>query len=141
MRIVLADTRTNVRFALRALLRHRIESEVLGEAANAGELLAEVERLRPDLVLLDWDLPGLGTDLLSNLRQTCPDLHVIVLGVRAEARVSALMAGADAFVSKTAPPERLVAALRRAEREGEGRDWVPALTLEIPQRSDDHSPS
>ena len=140
MRIVLADTRTNVRFALRALLRHRVESEVVGEAANAEELVSEVNRLRPDLVLLDWDLPGRGTDLLPDLRRLYPGLHVIVLGVRAEARVSALMAGADAYVSKTEPPEHLVAALWRAEREGETRNWVSTLTLEIPQRSDDNSP-
>jgi len=140
MRILLADTRTNVRFALRALLRHRVGSEVAGEAANAEELLAEVRRLKPGLLLLDWDLPGLNTDLLPNLRRICPALYVIVLGVRAEARASALMAGADAYVSKTEPPESLLAALWKAERAGEERGWVPALTLQIPQRSDDHSP-
>ena len=97
MRILLADARTNVRFALRALLRHRIEAEVVGETASAGELTCAVERHRPELLLLDWDLPGLGTDMLPRLRRICPELYVIVLGVRAEARVSALMAGADAF--------------------------------------------
>jgi DNA-binding response OmpR family regulator len=92
------------------------------------------------LLLLDWDLPGLGTELIPKLRRICPELYVIVLGVRAEARVMALMAGANAFVSKTEPPEHLVAALWRAEREGKVRNWAAALTLEIPQRSDDNSP-
>jgi DNA-binding NarL/FixJ family response regulator len=140
MRIVLADTRSNVRFALRALLRHRVRSEVVGEAANAEDLLREVERLQPDLVLLDWDLPGLGTDLLPTLRRLCPQLYVIALGVRAETRALALMAGADVYVSKTDPPEQLVAALWRAERAGADQNWMSALTLGIPQRSDDESP-
>jgi len=80
----------------------------------------------PDLVLLDWELPGLaGPRLLITLRATCPDLLVIVLSGRPGAQRAALAAGADAFASKSDPPERLLAATGRVARgrsDGEARD-------------------
>jgi len=141
MRILLADSRTSVRSALQALLRHRTRARAIGEASNAEELLSKARRLRPDLVVLDWDLPGLVADLVPRLRRLCPGLYVIALGVRQEARLSALLAGADAFVSKTEPPEHLLSALWQVEREGGERERLSALTLQIPQGCDDNSPS
>jgi CheY-like chemotaxis protein len=61
---------------------------------------------------LDWQLPGLAADhLLTTLREACPGLYVIALSGRPEARRAALAAGADAFVYKCDPPERLLAAI------------------------------
>ena len=112
MRILLADHRLKVRFALRALLEQRPEVEIVGEAVDAEDLLAQVETVCPDLVLLDWKLQGLSAvDLLPSLRRVCPKTCVIVLSGRPEARRAALDAGADAFVSKTDPPGRLLAAI------------------------------
>ena len=122
MRILLADRESNVRYGLRVLLEERSEFEVVGEAADADCLLAQTEAACPDLVLLSWELPGLaGTDLLPALRRIKDDLYVIVLSGRPEARQVVLDAGADAFVSKVEPPERLLAAIASAEhtkREG-----------------------
>ena len=57
--------------------------EVVGEAADAEDLLAQIEAACPDLVLLSWGLPGLaGADLLPALRSVCDDLYVIVLSGR-----------------------------------------------------------
>lgn len=114
MRILLADHRLKVRFALRALLEQRPGVEVVDEAVDAEDLLAQIEAACPDLVLLDWKLQGLPTmGLLPTLRQVCPKACVIVLSGRPEARRAALDAGADAFVSKTDPPGRLLAAIDR----------------------------
>jgi DNA-binding NarL/FixJ family response regulator len=69
------------------------------------------------LLLLDWELPGdRALDILSTLRIICPALHVIALSGRPEARRAALKAGVDAFVSKSDPPENLLAAIRDFER-------------------------
>jgi DNA-binding NarL/FixJ family response regulator len=112
MRVLLADDQTKVRSALRLLLEQEPGLSVVGEAAEAEDLLAQVEVTQPDLVLLDWELPGLRTDdRLSALRALCPQLKVIALSGQPEARRAALSAGADAFVSKGEPPERLLAAL------------------------------
>lgn len=114
MRVFLADDQSKVRSALRLLLEQDPEMSVVGEAAEAGDLLIQVRAVRPDLVLLDWELPGLQTanPLLPALRTRCPRLSVIALSGRPEARQAALAAGADAFVSKGDPPERLLMAVR-----------------------------
>ena len=106
MLILVADDEPKVRFGLNVLLQRRPGFEVTGEANDAKDLLAQIKRACPDLVLLDWELPGMHTvDLLSALRGVCPGLVVIVLSGRLEARKTALTAGADAFVSKTDPPD------------------------------------
>lgn len=117
MRILLADDQPKVRFALRVLLERQAGLEVVGEAADVDELLAQVETTDPDLVLLGWELPGLARDdPLAALQQVRPDLLVIALSGRLEACKAALGAGADAFVSKGDPPERLLAAIADCRR-------------------------
>jgi DNA-binding NarL/FixJ family response regulator len=152
MRILLADDQPKVRFALRVLLERQPGLKVVGEAADADDLLAQMETACPDLVLLAWELPGhvlsprrpelvegskgmatvdpsagrrgepvactepsrsepSGQGLLSALRRVCPNSFVIVLSGRMEVRRAALAAGADAFVYKCDPPERLLEAI------------------------------
>ncbi|MGD2145408.1 MAG: response regulator transcription factor [Anaerolineae bacterium] len=113
MRILLADDQPNVRFALRVLLERQPGLAVVGEATDRNDLMDRVEMTLPDVVLLGWELPGLmSMGSLSSLRHIHPDLLVIALSGRSEARFAALSAGADAFVSKGDPPERLLAAIR-----------------------------
>lgn len=114
MRIFLADAEPNVRVALRILLGQEPGVQVVGETGTAWGLPARIEAATPDLVLLDWELPGPPlTDLLPAMRATNGGARVIALSVRPEEERPALAAGADAFVDKTDPPERLLAALRR----------------------------
>jgi len=115
VRILVADDQPRVKYAMRVLLETQPGVKVVGEAMDVQSLLAETKANRPDLVLLDWELPGLAmVDSLSALRQTCPDLRVVALSVRPEARQAALLAGVDAFVSKMEPPDRLLALIDRA---------------------------
>jgi DNA-binding NarL/FixJ family response regulator len=91
--------------------------DIVGEAADTEGLMAELERACPDVVLLDWGLQGRETaDLLFALRTTCPSMYVIVLSGRPEEQEAALAAGADLFVSKIEPPDRLLAAIRSVQR-------------------------
>jgi two-component system invasion response regulator UvrY len=115
MRILLADDQPRVRFALRTLLERQPGLEVVGEAHSGQDLRDQIDPAQPDLVLLDWELPGeRALDTLSSLRTTYPTLRVIALSGRSEARQAALQAGVDAFVSKSDPPERLLSAIRDA---------------------------
>jgi DNA-binding NarL/FixJ family response regulator len=119
MHILLADDEPIVRSALRLLLEEDPDLHVVGEASEAGELLERLQAICPDLLLLDWELPGQqASDLLLAVRRRCPSLSVIALSGRPEAYRVALEAGADAFVSKVDPPERLLAAVddHRCER-------------------------
>ena len=116
MRVLLADSQSRVRFALCSLLEEQPGLVVVGEAADCQALLAQVKAACPDLVLLDWDLPGMGgLDLLAALHRLCPGLHVIALSSRPEAEQEALAAGARAFVSKAGPPEPLLAAIQSVQ--------------------------
>jgi DNA-binding NarL/FixJ family response regulator len=115
MRVLVADDQSKVRSALRLLLHHEPDIDVLGEAVDATGLLDWVRATCPDLVLLDWELPGFSPHLLANLRELCPSLAVIALSGQPEARREALSAGVDDFVSKGDPPERLLAAIWRPD--------------------------
>ena len=111
-RVLIADDQSRVRSALRLMIEERPDLKVVGEAVDAQGLLDWGRAMCPDIVLLDWELPGLsGNDLLSALRALCPHLKVIALSGRPEARPAALDAGVDAFVSKGDRPERLLVAV------------------------------
>ena len=120
MRVFIADDQKMVRSALRLLLEQDLEVSVVGEAVEADGLLSQVRGACADLVLLDWELPGLQTadPLLPTLRTLCPHMSVIALSGRPEARRASLAAGADAFVSKVEPPDRLLAAVNGCLDEG-----------------------
>ena len=112
MRIMLADEEPRVRSALRVLLERQPCLTIVGESDGAEDLLDQIEAIRPDAVLLSWELPGLApADLLPALRRACPDTRVIGLSGLPEARQAALDAGADAFGSKMDPPEQLLSAI------------------------------
>jgi DNA-binding NarL/FixJ family response regulator len=119
MRVLLADNQPQVRSALQILLKQEPGTSVVGEASEAEGLLTQIRATHPDLVLLDWELPGLpAIGSLSALRRVCPNLLVIALSGRPEVCQEALAAGVDAFVSKIDPPERLLAALHAMDSRG-----------------------
>ena len=113
MEVLIADDEPQVRSALRLLLKQVLGVDVAGEADHASEALKLVSKHRPGLVLLDWELPDCGgAAALAELRTVQPDLKIIALSGRPEARRAAQEAGVDAFVSKGDPPECLLAAFR-----------------------------
>jgi DNA-binding NarL/FixJ family response regulator len=131
--ILIADDQPQVRHALRLLLEQELAPETIEEAPGSEALLAQTAAGCPELLLLDWGLPGTAAeDLLVALRKACPALTVIVLSGQPEAEAEALRAGADAFVSKTDPPEQLLAAIRAAEQAG------PCCTVRPPERNETH---
>lgn len=133
MRVLIADDQPQVRSALQLLLKQEPGVAVVGEAENVEEALELAAVRRPDLVLLDWELPGRQAaglpkktkpGLLPALRARCPHMKIVALSGRPEARQAALAAGADVFVSKGDPPERLLAAVDICRRRqcNQGRD-------------------
>ena len=117
MKVLLADDQAKVRSALRLLLEQLPDAEILGEAVDTTGLLDWVRAIKPDLILLDWELPGLpATTLLPILQSHHPNLRVVALSGRPEARHAALEAGVHAFVSKGDPPERLLAVIKACSK-------------------------
>jgi len=116
MRILLADEQPKVRFAIHVLLKPRAELKVVSEATNAEQLIAQITLSNPDVVILDWQLPGLEEiGSIASMKKNQPGLYVIVLSGRPELGQAALDAGADEFVSKIDPPEHLLYSLVRCQ--------------------------
>jgi len=117
MRILLADGRSKVRYALRVLLEGQQGLDVVAEAVNAEDLIVKARETCPDVVLMDWDLLGLNrTRTLENLRKEHPGLRVIAMSGRPEAGQAAKNAGIDDFVHKTSPPDLLLSIIKKSER-------------------------
>lgn len=134
MRILIVDDHAVLRSGLKLLLAPEQGIEVVGEAGDAFEALAQVRRLRPDLVLLDLSLPGLdGLDLLSRVRAEMPWVKVLVLTMHDDPGYlkRALEAGACGYVLKRAADVELLAAIRAVDR---GETYVyPTLVASMVQ--------
>jgi two-component system LytT family response regulator len=117
MRSLLVDDEPSARLRLRRLLSIHTSVEIIGEAADGVEAVGEIERLRPDLVFLDVQMPGLdGFDVLRALpaRSTVP-LIIFITGFH-EYAIEAFEANAVAYLLKPLEPERLHAMVERAWR-------------------------
>jgi len=80
VRVVLADDHPMVRYGITAVLADAPEVSVVGEAADGASLLAVVAEHRPDVVVTDLDMPGMGgAEATARLRATYPDVAVLVL--------------------------------------------------------------
>ena len=113
MRVLLADDHREVLSALALLLDNESWLEVVGEVADVRSLLNAAVALKPDMVLLDWDLPGLPSrEIVHELIARRRDITIIALSSRTDAERVAIQSGASAFVSKGDPPERLLDVLR-----------------------------
>lgn len=112
MRILIADHEPRVRSALRLLLRQESNASEIFEAGDGEAVLRNAAKRHFDLVILDWNLPKTGGyTMLKALRAAQPHVFIIVLSSQSEMRHTALVTGADAFVSKADPPERLLATI------------------------------
>jgi DNA-binding NarL/FixJ family response regulator len=124
VRILVADNDARVRSALRTFIEHE-PGLVIGECSDLESLVVQVKEFKPDLVLLDWELRGRpATALLFAANASNYRPKTIVLSGRPESEQAALDAGADAFVSKADPPERLLGTLRNLV--SESRKEVPS---------------
>ncbi len=117
IRILLVDDHRLVRSGVHALLDAGDGLQVVGEAGDAGEALRLAAQLRPDVVLLDVHLPGVGgIDAVQALRDVVPRAAVLMLSVSDDAAdlAAALRSGAQGYLLKTCDADELVGAVRRA---------------------------
>ena len=126
--IVLVDDHEVVRGALRVLLDGEADFEVVAEAGDAEAGLRYVGGHKPDVLVLDLNLPGIsGLDAIPMIKERAPDTRIVVLTMRDELAFvrEALQAGVHGYILKEAAQEDLVQAVRLA---AVGRRYVqPAL--------------
>jgi DNA-binding NarL/FixJ family response regulator len=115
IRVFLADDHPVVRQGLRTFLDSRDGIEVVGEAGDGEAAVAAVERLRPDVVLMDLVMPGVGgVTAIRRIRDRVPDTRVVVLTSFAsdDQVIPAVQAGAAGYLLKDVEPAGLESAIR-----------------------------
>ncbi len=115
LRVLLVEDHAIVRQGVRALLDEESDISIVGEAGDGSEGLALAQKLRPDIVLMDLSLPGLGgIEATRQIRELLPDIRVLVLSMHdnEEYVFRALRSGASGYVLKQSTSTELVLALR-----------------------------
>jgi len=121
IRVLIADDHAILREGLRALLSTTDDIEVVGEAADGREAIERVRALRPDVVLMDAAMPGLGgLEATLELRRSDPDLKIVVLTQYEDREYIRrfLQAGVSGYLLKKSAGKELASAIRAASRGG-----------------------
>lgn len=132
IRVLLADDHNLVRQGIRTLLEISKDFEVVGEAMDGEEALALIERLRPEVVLLDVRMPKLtGIDVLRAARPRFPDVGIVLLTTFDEDAVvlEAVRLGARGFLLKDVSLDQLETAVRTVA--SGGSLILPAVTERV----------
>jgi two-component system response regulator NreC len=115
IRIMLVDDHAVLRSGLRLLLEREDDLEPVGEAGTAEDAIRALPRLRPDVVVLDIQMPGMGgLEGAAIIRERAPDARILFLSMHDQARDvrQAFDSGADGYLLKSAADEDLVRAVR-----------------------------
>ena len=135
IRIFLLDDHEIVRRGLRELLEGEEDLEVVGEAGTAEEALGRIPATRPDVAVLDVQLPdGNGVEVCREVRSSHPEINCVMLTSFAddEALFNAIMAGAAGYVLKQVKGNDLIDGIRRVARGESLLD--PAMTSRVLER-------
>jgi len=114
IKVLIVDDHPVVRFGLRTMLETEENIQVTGMAGSAKEALLEVQRVQPDVVLMDLRMPEMeGTEAIAELRRIQPDIRILVLtNYEADEDIlRALQAGAMGYLLKNTPHEEIVQAV------------------------------
>jgi len=117
VRVLLVDDHAVVRKGLRALFDREPGVEVVGEADGGEQAVAGFERARPDVVLMDLEMPGVdGVEATRRITEAHPDARIVVLTSHAseEDVFPALKAGAVGYLLKHSAPDDVLRAIRQA---------------------------
>jgi DNA-binding NarL/FixJ family response regulator len=133
IRLLIVDDHPAMRAGLTAVLRAEPGIVPLGAASSEDDLPAMLERTHPDVVLLDYHLPGAdGLKLCRRLKRADPAPGVLLYSAYADSAmvVPAILAGADGLLNKSAPAPELFDALRAVARGDRVLPPVPRALLE-----------
>jgi DNA-binding NarL/FixJ family response regulator len=131
IKILLADDHKLIREGIKTYLQTRKEFEVMGEAENGEEAVSKALSLKPDVILMDINMPKMdGIQAISQIKKESPDTKIIVLTVftQNEKVFPAINAGADGYLLKDVLPEDLTDAIHSVV------NGKPAVHPEIVQK-------
>lgn len=130
IRLLIAEDQVMLCDALASLLDLESDIDVIGSAADGETALRAVERLQPDILLTDIEMPGLtGLELAQRVQQGCLPVKVVIVTTFARAGYlrRALEAGVSGYLLKETPAKQLAVALRQVHRGG--RVIAPQLAM------------
>ncbi len=116
IRILIADDHAIVREGLKQIVAEESDMAVTGEASDANELFALLEKEKFEIVVLDISMPGKsGLEALKDIKVMYPDLPVLILSMFTEEQygIRAIKAGAAGYLKKVSAPTELVTAIRK----------------------------
>jgi DNA-binding NarL/FixJ family response regulator len=112
IRVLIVDNQRRARRGMRALLATWTAVAEIREAENGRDALRLVGEWQPDVIVIDVQIPEVnGLEVTRLVKARLPQVRVVTLAVDPDCRAGALAAGADAFVCKCEPPERLLTML------------------------------
>lgn len=121
IRILLADDHAVVRQGFRLILSHEPDMEVVGEAGRGMDVVPLIQKLKPDLLILDIAMPDMnGVEVMRQVREQCPDCKVLILSMHKDSVYvrETLRAGARGYLLKDAIDGDLVNAVRAVSSGG-----------------------
>ena len=124
-RVMLVDDHDLIREGLRHLLEASGEIEIVGEAVDGQEAIDRIQEIRPDVVLMDINMPEVdGIRATEAIARSCPETNVIVLTMSHEDEdaIGAVRAGASGYLLKSARSAEVVRAVQVAARGGSAID-------------------
>lgn len=118
IRVIIADDHHLVRQGIRALLEKDPELEVIGEAQNGQEALAFTSQIKPDVLILDINMPVMnGLDVTRDLTQACIPTSIVILSMYSDESLvkRAIQSGAKGYLLKKSIAEDLISAVKAAQ--------------------------
>jgi DNA-binding NarL/FixJ family response regulator len=118
-RVLLADNHILIRGGLRALLATRDNLQICGEASNGRDAVDLAVRTKPDVVIINLNLPSIGgIEATRQIRKAAPDTEVLIFTTQDSADLmrEALRSGARGYLLKSAPDDQIVAAIEAIGR-------------------------
>lgn len=114
IRVLIADDSATMRDGLSSLLSQQGNFEVVGLARDGLQALVKARELRPDLVIMDSQMPNMdGVEATRHIKQTLPGIGILFFSVFADCLEAGISAGADGYLMKDCEPEELFSELRR----------------------------
>ena len=123
--VILADDHPIAREGIKKLLTESEDIEVVGEAQNGEEALQLIDSLKPDVLLLDMEMPGIkGVEVARQLKEMDSPVHILALSTYDDKQFvfGLLAAGASGYLTKEEVPESILDAVRGVARGEQG--WV-----------------